>query len=190
MAEVSLYTDGSCLGNSGPGGWAAILQMGPHHRELAGGESHTTNDRMELTAVIEGLSALKRPSNVDVYTDSQYIAKAFNSRKTRKNDPENWDLWERLLELTRIHQVEWHLMEEDAEDKTKQRERAAELVAQEAKKIQFMSRMGSQGERISSTAPQKLRHILADPILVAPVRHPLFWPAICAFFGVLLLAYR
>ena len=73
MSEVTLYTDGACKGNPGVGGWGAFLQSGSHSKELFGGEANTTNNRMELTAVIQGLAALKRPCIVNIYTDSQYV---------------------------------------------------------------------------------------------------------------------
>lgn len=119
MADVVLYTDGACKGNPGPGGWAAILRRGDHEQELSGGESHTTNNRMELMAVIEGLSALEGPTKVNVYTDSQYVSKAFNNgwlrswlrngwQTSTRKPVANRDLWERLLDLTHIHQVTWN----------------------------------------------------------------------------------
>ena len=115
---VEIYTDGACKGNPGPGGWGVILLHGKSEKELFGGEATTTNNRMELTAVIEGLGALKRRSRVRVYTDSQYVQKGISEwihawkkrgwrtadRKPVKND----DLWRRLDELARGHEVEWH----------------------------------------------------------------------------------
>jgi ribonuclease HI len=83
--QVLLYTDGSCLGNPGPGGWSAILQYGEHEKELVGGADHTTNNRMELTAVLEGLKALTRHCQVTVVTDSQYVATILNGGKAKTN---------------------------------------------------------------------------------------------------------
>jgi len=83
--QVLLYTDGSCLGNPGPGGWSAILQCGEHDKELVGGADHTTNNRMELTAVLEGLKALTRRCQVTVVTDSQYVATILNGGKAKAN---------------------------------------------------------------------------------------------------------
>ena len=83
--QVLLYTDGSCLGNPGPGGWSAILQYGEHEKELVGGADHTTNNRMELTAVLEGLKALNRRCQVTVVTDSQYVATILNGGKAKAN---------------------------------------------------------------------------------------------------------
>lgn len=125
--DVVLYTDGACQGNPGPGGWAVILRRGEHEQELSGGEPHTTNNRMELMAVIEGLSALDRPANVTVFTDSQYVANAFNQgwlntwqrngwRTSTKKPVANQDLWEQLLDLTRIHHVAWNWVKGHAND--------------------------------------------------------------------------
>ncbi|HRQ42650.1 MAG TPA: ribonuclease HI [Chloroflexota bacterium] len=83
--QVLLYTDGSCLGNPGPGGWSAILQYGEHEKEMVGGADHTTNNRMELTAVLEGLKALTRRCQVTVVTDSQYVATILNGGKAKAN---------------------------------------------------------------------------------------------------------
>ena len=112
MKEVQVYTDGACRGNPGHGGWGAILVYGKHERELSGGERETTNNRMELTAVIEGLSALKYPCKVTVYSDSKYVVEAFLSdwisgwkKSGWKKGLKNPDLWERLYGLTEIHDV-------------------------------------------------------------------------------------
>lgn len=113
-----IYTDGACSGNPGVGGWAAILKWGEHVRELAGGADHTTNQRMELTAAIEALAALKRPCRVRLHSDSAYLVNAFTERwfdrwlsngwrNAKGDEVENRDLWERLLELAAIHRVEW-----------------------------------------------------------------------------------
>lgn len=85
LAQVSMFVDGSCLGNPGPGGWAAILQCGQHEKELVGGADHTTNNRMELTAVLEGLKALSRRCQVTVVTDSQYVVTILNGGKAKAN---------------------------------------------------------------------------------------------------------
>lgn len=116
--SIVIYTDGACSGNPGPGGWGAVLMKGTAIREISGGERHTTNNRMELMATIEALEALKRPSAVRLHTDSAYIVNAFKNAWLRnwqrngwltaaKKPVENRDLWERLLELTRRHKVEW-----------------------------------------------------------------------------------
>lgn len=85
LAQVSMFVDGSCLGNPGPGGWAAILQCGDHEKEVVGGADHTTNNRMELTAVLEGLKALNRRCQVTVVTDSQYVVTILNGGKAKAN---------------------------------------------------------------------------------------------------------
>ncbi len=119
MAEVvRIYTDGACKGNPGPGGWGALLRSGGHERELFGGEPHTTNNRMELTAVIRALAALRAPSRVEVFTDSEYVKKgvtdwlqAWKRRgwKTADRRPvKNIDLWRQLDELAGRHEVAWH----------------------------------------------------------------------------------
>ena len=119
MKFVEIYTDGACSGNPGPGGWAAVLRYGEHEREISGAEKETTNNRMELTAVIEAISALKEPCMVDVYTDSAYVEHAFNRgwltnwqahewKTSSKSPVENQDLWKRLLPLTNEHQVAFH----------------------------------------------------------------------------------
>ena len=116
MKQVELYTDGACSGNPGPGGWGAILRFGNRERELSGGEPATTNNRMELTAVIKGLEALKEPCAVTVYSDSKYFADSvqkgwvygWNRRGWKKSDgkPALYvDLWEQLLALLKVHQV-------------------------------------------------------------------------------------
>jgi len=115
---IEIYTDGACRGNPGPGGWGALLILGEHEKELSGAEAHTTNNRMELTAVIRALEALKRPVAARVYTDSQYVRRgitewlpAWKARAWRTADKKpvkNQDLWEQLDALSRTHQLEWH----------------------------------------------------------------------------------
>ena len=116
MAILKIYTDGACSGNPGPGGWGAILRYKGVEKELSGGEAQTTNNRMELTAVIKGLSALKEPCNVTLTTDSKYVADAINLgwarswknngwRKADKKPALNSDLWEELLNLCEKHEV-------------------------------------------------------------------------------------
>ena len=115
--DVVIYTDGACRGNPGPGGWGAILMSGGHEREICGGELATTNNRMELTAAIEALNALKRPCRVELHTDSQYVRngisewlriwKARGWRTTSKGAVKNEDLWRRLDEARARHEVDW-----------------------------------------------------------------------------------
>ncbi|MES0809613.1 ribonuclease HI [Roseibium sp. SCPC15] len=116
--RVTIYTDGACSGNPGPGGWGAILRFGEHERELNGGESETTNNRMELTAAIEALNALKRPCAVDLYTDSTYVRSGISewmhgwkrkNWRTAANKPvKNADLWQALDAARDRHDVTWH----------------------------------------------------------------------------------
>lgn len=113
MKEVLLYTDGACRGNPGRGGWGAILVYGKYEKELSGGERETTNNRMELTAAIEGLSALREPCSVTLYSDSKYLVSAYEEGWVFGWAKENWrggkvknpDLWQRLLALTEYHKV-------------------------------------------------------------------------------------
>ena len=115
---VVVYTDGACKGNPGPGGWGAWLRWGEHEKELFGGEASTTNNRMELTAVIEALALLKRRSSVAVYTDSNYVKDGITTWihgwkkrgwRTAGNQPvKNIDLWQKLDALVAQHQVQWH----------------------------------------------------------------------------------
>ncbi len=115
---VRVYTDGACKGNPGPGGWGALLRSGTHERELCGGEPATTNNRMELTAVIRALEALKRPSRVEVYTDSEYVKNGITEWlpnwkrrgwKTADRKPvKNVDLWQALEAAAARHEVHWH----------------------------------------------------------------------------------
>lgn len=119
MNAVQIYSDGACKGNPGPGGWGAWLKSADTHKELYGGELGTTNNRMELTAVIEGLSALKRPCKVTLYVDSQYVLKGMTEWivgwkakgwKTASKQPvKNVDLWQRLDALVTAagHEIEW-----------------------------------------------------------------------------------
>lgn len=118
MTRVEIFTDGACRGNPGPGGWGVLLRYGGTERELYGGESVTTNNRMELTAAIKGLEALNRPCEVDLTTDSQYVRKGITEWidgwkrrgwKTAARKPVlNQDLWQRLDQLAATHRVHWH----------------------------------------------------------------------------------
>jgi len=117
VSLVEIYTDGACRGNPGPGGWGALLTAGEHVKELSGAEPLTTNNRMELTAVIRALEALKRPSELRIFTDSEYVrrgitewVRSWKARgwKTADRKPvKNQDLWERLDTLAAGHQIEW-----------------------------------------------------------------------------------
>ena len=117
MKRVEIYTDGACRGNPGPGGWGATLESGEHFRELSGAEADTTNNRMELTAVIRALEALKRRAVVTVHTDSEYVRrgitewlpnwKARDWKTTDRKPVKTRDLWERLDELAAGHDIDW-----------------------------------------------------------------------------------
>jgi ribonuclease HI len=118
LPQVTIYTDGACRGNPGPGGWGALLKFGRHEKTLSGAERDTTNNRMELTAAVEALKALNQPCRVDFYTDSEYLRrgitewlKNWKSRgwKTAGKKPvKNQDLWGALDEAIQPHQIEWH----------------------------------------------------------------------------------
>ena len=118
MADVQAFTDGACRGNPGPGGWGVVLRSGDRERELSGGAADTTNNRMELTAAIEALKALKRPCRVAVYTDSTYVRNGITEwlpawrargwRTADKKPVKNQDLWEALAALAERHDVDWH----------------------------------------------------------------------------------
>ncbi|MEX0822211.1 MAG: ribonuclease HI [Rhodothermales bacterium] len=127
MKEIIIYTDGACSGNPGPGGWAALLRHGEHQKVVSGGERMTTNNRMELTAALEALRALKQPCKVSLHTDSAYLHNAFtqgwldkwqrNGWKTSSKKPvENKDLWEALLNVSERHDVSWVKVKGHADD--------------------------------------------------------------------------
>jgi ribonuclease HI len=141
--EVLLVPDGAVSGNPGPGGWAAILVSGAHRRELSGGEQHTTNNRMELRGVIEGLRALKRPSRVRIQSDSAYVVNAHrngwigtwqrNGWKTAARKPvENQDLWLDLLAAEAPHQITWELVKGHAGHELNERADVLAVLAREA----------------------------------------------------------
>ena len=136
MSRVEIWTDGACSGNPGPGGWGAILRFGEREKELCGGEQLTTNNRMELTAAISALEALKRPCEVDLHTDSQYLRQGVmgwmfgwkkNGWRTADRKPvKNEDLWRRLDEATGRHKIDWRWVKGHAGDAMN--ERADELA--------------------------------------------------------------
>ena len=118
MADVEIFTDGACRGNPGPGGWGAVLRYGEHEKELYGGEAQTTNNRMELTAAIRALETLKRPCSVQVTTDSSYVRNGITEwlpnwkkrgwKTAAKKPVKNADLWQRLDQAVRAHQITWY----------------------------------------------------------------------------------
>lgn len=148
MKQVELHTDGACLGNPGPGGWAALLRYGERERELSGGEAQTTNNRMELMAAIVGLETLTEPCAVSVWTDSQYVRQGITEWlpnwlrrhwKTAGGDAvKNRDLWERLHLATQRHRIEWHWVKGHSGDPDN--ERVDTLARDQA--IKFKARVG------------------------------------------------
>ena len=144
MKTVTLYTDGACSGNPGPGGWGCILEYNGVQKELSGGETETTNNRMELTAVIEGLQALKESCVVELYSDSKYVIDALQKgwaeswrqkgwRKADKKPALNPDLWEILLELTARHEMHYHWVKGHADNPMNNR--CDEMAVSEWKKF-------------------------------------------------------
>lgn len=138
--EVVIYTDGACRGNPGPGGWAALLSYGENEKEIWGKAADTTNQRMELTAALEGLKALREPCRVNIYSDSAYLVNAFNQGwlarwqkngwKTKEgHDVENQDLWRELLSQGRRHEVQWHKV---AGHSTNERNNRCDALARQA----------------------------------------------------------
>lgn len=132
MKQITIYTDGACSGNPGPGGWGAILEWNGVEKELSGGEAQTTNNRMELTGVICALGALKEPCQVSLYTDSKYVCDAVTRGwvygwrakgwiKADKKPALNVDLWEKLLPLLEYHDVTWHWVKGHAENEKNNR---------------------------------------------------------------------
>ncbi|MES2984128.1 MAG: ribonuclease HI [Pseudomonadota bacterium] len=125
--KVTIYTDGACSGNPGPGGWAALLMFGETKREISGGEPNTTNNRMELQATIEGLKLLKEPCDVAIFTDSKYVLQGFTEWlpgwkrkgwKTADNKPvKNVDLWQALVENAAQHKITWQWVKGHSGDK-------------------------------------------------------------------------
>ena len=144
MKQVMIYTDGACSGNPGPGGWAALVKYKETVKEISGGEAQTTNNRMELTAVIEALKILKEPCKVDLYSDSKYVvdaivkgwAEGWKKKGWIKSDKKpalNPDLWEMLLELTHVHQMRYHWVKGHADNP--KNNRCDELAVAEWKKF-------------------------------------------------------
>lgn len=144
MDEVTIYTDGACSGNPGPGGWGAILMLGENRKEISGGSENTTNNIMELTAVIEALKILKRPCKVNIYSDSAYVVNAFLQKwiygwmkkgwKTAGGDPvKNKELWQELYSLTKTHDVTFNKVNGHADNEFNNR--CDEMAVAESKKF-------------------------------------------------------
>jgi ribonuclease HI len=131
LKKVTLYTDGACSGNPGPGGWACVLIYGEHEKELSGGAAETTNNRMEMTAALEGLKILKRPCKVEFYTDSNYLKDGVTQwlagwkkrgwKTATKKPVKNQDIWEQLDQVIQAHQIEWHWVKGHAGDEYNER---------------------------------------------------------------------
>ena len=144
MKTVTIYTDGACSGNPGPGGWGAILEWQGHEKELSGGEAQTTNNRMGLTAVLTALSLLKEPCTVELYSDSKYVVDAIDKGwlygwqkkgwiKADKKPVLNVDLWQQLLPLLARHNVRLHWVKGHAENE--KNNRCDQLAVAESKKF-------------------------------------------------------
>ncbi len=156
LPHVIVHTDGACSGNPGPGGWGAILTFGDHEKELKGGEPNTTNNRMELTAAIAAIAALKRPCRVDIYTDSPYLRSGIMSwietwkrngwRTADKKPVKNVDLWQRLAAALEPHQVRWHWLRGHAGHAMNER---ADLLARQA-----IAEVRAAGRRGAARAPK------------------------------------
>jgi ribonuclease HI len=148
LPHVTVFTDGACSGNPGPGGWGAILKFGDTEKELKGGEAHTTNNRMELMGAIMGLEALKRPCNVRVWTDSVYVKDGVTKwihgwkkngwRTADKKPVKNIELWQRLDAARASHQVEWRWVK--GHSGHPENERADQLARDEIGKLRLSSR--------------------------------------------------
>lgn len=144
MKNIILYADGACSFNPGPGGWGVILMYKNQKKEISGGEKSTTNNRMELTAIIKGLEALKEKCYVDIYSDSAYVVNAFlkgwtsnwiknNWRTANKKEVLNQDLWKKLISLTDYHTITWHKVKGHSDNQFNNR--CDELARNEVQKI-------------------------------------------------------
>ncbi|KUO54477.1 MAG: hypothetical protein APF82_07835 [Sphingomonadales bacterium BRH_c42] len=143
MKSVEIFTDGACKGNPGPGGWGAVLRNGAYEKELSGSAPDTTNNRMEMTAVIEGLRALKEPCRVDLYSDSKYVIDGITQwihgwqkrgwLTADKKPVKNADLWRLLLEASAPHRITWHWVK--GHDGHVENERADRLASDQAERV-------------------------------------------------------
>ena len=164
MKSVTLYTDGACSGNPGPGGWAAILHWRDREKILSGGEALTTNNRMELTAVIRGLEALKEPCEVTVYSDSRYVVEAMEQgwalgwrargwKRRGSGEAKNPELWQRLLELAEQHRLHWVWVRGHAEDTSQSRQIAT---------VQLYSGSTTKGSSIDFTSNSDATYTISN----------------------------
>lgn len=144
MQKVTIYTDGACSGNPGPGGWGAILMYNEHKKEISGSEPETTNNKMELTAVIKALECLKRECEIDLYSDSAYVINAFekgwiynwreNGWRTKdKEEVKNRELWEKLYEQTKVHKIIWNKVKGHSDNESNNR--CDKIARDEIKKL-------------------------------------------------------
>jgi ribonuclease HI len=127
MKTLTIYTDGACSGNPGPGGWGAVLIYKDRNKKICGGEAHTTNNRMELTAAIKAIESIKEPCKIDIYTDSTYVKdgitkwihnwKKKNWKNANRKDVKNRDLWQELDQLLHMHNIGWHWVKGHSGDK-------------------------------------------------------------------------
>ncbi|MEP9354753.1 ribonuclease HI [Xanthobacter sp. KR7-65] len=150
MKAVEIFTDGACSGNPGPGGWGALLRFGAHEKPLSGGEAMTTNNRMELMGAISALEALKEPCAVDLHTDSEYLRNGVTKwmhgwkrngwRTADKKPVKNQDLWERLDEALKRHEIRWHWVKGHAGHA--ENERADELAREGMAPFKLRGRLG------------------------------------------------
>ena len=153
MKEVEVFTDGACKGNPGPGGWGFLLRMGQHEKEMSGGEPHTTNNRMEMTAVIRALSALTEPCRISLYSDSKYVIDGITKwlpgwekrgwKTAAKKPVLNEDLWRKLSEVVRRHEVTWNWVR--GHDGHEKKERVDQLASSAAEKIAHESNGAERG---------------------------------------------
>ena len=143
MKRIEIFTDGACKGNPGPGGWGAILRLGPHEKELSGSEAHTTNNRMEMMAVLRALKALTQPCAIDLYSDSRYVIDGMTKwfvgwHKRRginasKKPVRNADLWHELIEAATPHNITWHWVKgHNGHEENERVDRLASAAAEKA----------------------------------------------------------
>ncbi|MFM1816558.1 MAG: hypothetical protein RLZ98_3253 [Pseudomonadota bacterium] len=162
LPEVTIYTDGACSGNPGPGGWGAILISGPHRKELSGGEAHTTNNRMELMGAIMALEALKGPSRVELWTDSSYVKNGISQwihswkrkgwKTADKKPVKNVELWQQLDEAQKRHKITWHWLKGHAGHP--ENERADELAREAIAELRARVRNGDNRSITTDEPPE------------------------------------
>lgn len=147
MKHVEIFTDGACKGNPGPGGWGALLRMGSHEKELSGSDPDTTNNRMEMTAIVRGLNALIEPCEIDLYSDSKYVLDGMTKwiegwqrrgwKTASKKPVRNEDLWHELIDAAKRHSITWHWVK--GHNGHVENERVDQLASAEAERAQARS---------------------------------------------------